>query len=114
MGAGARLEARRNRLRTASDEELLEQIGFKLNHFVIQFWHVNLLYHIDIRANDIVEFRKMNWCRSRASPRSGTGTWMYLLKLFEDLFSARNLEGAAVVHVESAHDTVIDDHRVPL
>ena len=43
MGAGARLEARRNRLRTASDEELLEQIWFKLNHFVIQFWHVNLL-----------------------------------------------------------------------
>ena len=33
----------------------LEQIGFKLNHNVVQFRRVNLLYHIDIRANDIVE-----------------------------------------------------------
>ena len=33
---------------------ILEQIGFKLDHFVIQFRRVNLLYHIDMRANDIV------------------------------------------------------------
>ena len=32
----------------------LEQIVFKLNHFVIPFRRVNLLYHIDKRANDIV------------------------------------------------------------
>ena len=33
---------------------VLEQIGFKLNHFVIPFRRVNPLYHIDRRANDIV------------------------------------------------------------
>ena len=28
---------------------------FKWNHFVIPFKRVNLLYHIDMRANNIVE-----------------------------------------------------------
>jgi hypothetical protein len=30
----------------------LEQIGFKLNHFVIQFRRMNPLYHIDMRATE--------------------------------------------------------------
>ena len=51
---------------------ILEQIGFKLDHFVIQFRRVNLLYHIDIRANDIVELEafplptQQNFLKSRS------------------------------------------------
>jgi len=33
----------------------LEQIAFTWDHFVIPLLRVNLLYHVDIRANDTVE-----------------------------------------------------------